>query len=233
MKIRRTNDTNPSNDYLKYKHDALQADSTSHLVDSAESSTSQGHPLPPARSSPTASRTSSYRQASSAMPPLSYHQASSLEGSRPRPPLRSYSPEPDDPDGIPLSASRSRTAPFGSQRSIAESLHSLRSTQQRQVSLPMKKRTDESGPPPVPPPMIPKRDQRTPSPRSFEPKKDSQHLYHNPAHLRAVQQKRVNEQVLDGDVDDDDDELMEQQRMNNVTEDSAVCIWRKQNISFT
>ena len=143
---------------------------------------------------------SSYRQAPVSVS-LSYRQAVDLPGFRPPPPVRSYSPDQDDGDEvdagvntIPLTTNRSRTTtPFGSHKSLSESIQSLRSNQQPALSLPVKKRSHEQPPPPpLPAPMVPKRDQRTPSPKSFEAKKDYQHHhYHNPAQLRTQQQKRL------------------------------------------
>jgi hypothetical protein len=179
------------------------------------------------------SRNSSYRQAPVNVS-LAYRQASTLPGSRPPPtPTRSYSPYPDDVDDnesnlntMPLTTNRSRTTtPFGSRKSLTESIQSLRSNQQPGLSLPVKKRSQEPPPPPpaVPPPMVPKRDQRTPSPKSFETKTDYQHHhYHNPAQLRAQQQR-----TTDNDVSSEDEELAQQQRLNNETEDSAVCMLRE------
>jgi hypothetical protein len=177
------------------------------------------------------SRNSSYRQ-----PPinvsLSYRQASTLPGSRPPPPpTRSYSPYPDDVDDndsnlntMPLTTNRSRTiTPLGSRKSLTESIQSLRSNQQPALSLPVKKRSHEPPPPALPPPMVPKRDQPTPSPKSFEAKTDYQHHhYHNPAQLRAQQQR-----TTDNDVSSEDEELAQQQRLNNATEDTEVCILGK------
>ena len=170
----------------KHKQPSSRVDSTSPLVESGDSYSSQGPPVLH-RSSPLPSREPSYRQAPNPVS-LSYVQASSISGVRPPPtPMRSYSPEPEE---IPTTSNtRSRTTtPFGSHKSLSESIQSLRSTQQRAITLPMKKRSDE--PPPLPAPILPKREQRTPSPRSVDPKKDYQHHhYHNPAQLRAEQQR--------------------------------------------
>jgi hypothetical protein len=176
---------------------------------------------------------SSYRQAPVSVS-LSYRQASALPGFRPPPPpVRSYSPDQDDVDEVdstintvPLTTNRSRTTtPFGSHKSLSESIQSLRSNQQPALSLPVKKRSHEPPPlpPPLPAPILPKRDQRTPSPKSFDAKKDYQHHhYHNPAQLRAQQQRAKN-----NDVSSEDDEFeQQQQQLNNATEDSAVCIFR-------
>jgi len=169
---------------------------------------------------------SSYRQAPVS---VSYQQASVFPGSRPPPPRRSYSPDQDDVDEVdstintvPLTTNRSRTTtPFGSHKSLSESIQSLRSNQQPALSLPVKKRSHE--PPPLPAPMLPKRDQRTPSPKSFDAKKDYQHHhYHNPAQLRAQQQRAKN-----NDASSSDEEFEQQQQLNNANEDSAVCILRK------
>lgn len=216
-------------DYSKYKHEVLKGDSssTSHLVDSVETNTSQAPPpLPalPIRSSPMTSTHSSYRQAPVS---VSYQQASVFPGSRPPPPRRSYSPDQDDLDEansnintVPVTTNRSRTTtPFGSHRSLAESVQSFRSNTQPPLSLPVKKRPQE--PPPLPAPMIPKRDQRTPSPKSFDGKKNYQHHhYHNPAQLRAQQQKEIN----DDGSSDEEFQQQQQQQFNNANEDSAVCI---------
>lgn len=170
---------------------------------------------------------SSSRQAPVAVS-LSYRQASSLPGFRPPVPTRSYSPDQDDVDEVdsnintmPLTTNRSRTTtPFGSHKSLTESIQSLRSNTQPALSLPVKKRSQE--PPPLPAPMVPKRDQRTPSPKSFDSKKTYQHHhYHNPAQLRSQQQKEIN-----NDISSDDEEFQqEQQKLNNVKEDSAVSIF--------
>lgn len=219
-------------DYSKYKHEVLKGDSssTSHLVESAESSTSQAPPVTN-RQSPMTSTHSSYRQAPVSVP-LAYRQASALPGFRPpAPPTRSYSPDQDDGDEIdtsvnviPLTTNRSRTTtPFGSHKSLSESIHSLRSNQQPALSLPVKKRSQE--PPPLPAPIVPKRDQRTPSPKSFEAKKDYQHHhYHNPAQLRVHQQQK---QRLAHNDTSSDDEFELKQQPNNANEDSAVCIFTK------
>ena len=151
---------------------------------------------------------------------IPYRQASAFSDVRPPPHARSYSPDQDDIDDndsnlntMPLTANRSRTTPMGSRKSLSESIQSLRSNQQTALSLPVKKRSQEP-----PPPMVPKRDQRTPSPKSSEAKKDYQHHhYHNPAQLRAQKQG-----TAVGDVSSEDEEL--QQRLNNVAEDSAVCL---------
>ncbi len=160
---------------------------------------------------------------------MSYRQASALPGFRPPPPARSYSPDQDDVDEmdsnintVPLTTNRSRTnTPFGSHKSLSESIQSLRSNQQPGLSLPVKKRSQE--PPPLPAPIVPKREQRTPSPKSFGTKKDHQHHhYHNPAQLRAQQQRAKN-----NDASSSDEEFEQQQQLNNANEDSAVCILRK------
>ncbi|CAF1123008.1 unnamed protein product [Rotaria sp. Silwood1] len=215
-------------DYTKYKHEVLKGDSssTSHLVESAESSTSQV-PSIPKRSSSMTSTHSSYRQAPPPVPlPLSYQEANTFPGSRP-PPLPpskpSYSPDNDDIDddidtsvnAMPLTTNRSRTiTPFGSHKSLTESIQSLRSNQQPGLSLPVKKRSHE--PPPLPPSIISKHDQQTSSPKLFNAKKDYQHhQYHNPAQLKVHQQTKPN------DISSDEDELEHQQQLNNTTEDSA------------
>ena len=219
-------------EYPQYKHEVLKGDSTStsQLVESAESNASQAPPLPN-RPSPMTSANSSYRQPPINVP-LSYRQASALPGFRPPPPpMRSYSPTQDDVDEndsnlnvMPLTVTRSRATPsFGSRKSLTESLHSIKSNQQPAVFLPVKKRSHDA-PPPVPAPMVPKRDQHTPSPRSFEAKKDYQHHhYHNPTQLRPQkQQKPIND-----DLSSEDEEFEQQQRLNNANEDSAVCIFRR------
>jgi len=136
-------------DYSKYKHESLKGDSssTSHLVESAETNSIQAPPIP-ARPSPMTSTHSSYRQAPSTSISFSYRQASALPGFRPSIPSNSYSPEQDDGDevstsinAIPLTINRSRTnTPFGSHKSLSESIQSLRSNQQPSISLPVKKR---------------------------------------------------------------------------------------------
>ncbi|CAF3831088.1 unnamed protein product [Rotaria sordida] len=154
----------------KYKREVLKGDlsSTSYLVESAESSTSQSPPVP-RRPSPMASSHSSYRQTSVNIS-LSYQQASAFPNSYPPPTsLRSYSPDQDDDDGddendvsikaMPLTANRSRTnTPFGSHKSLSDSIQSLRSNQQPALSLPVKKHSHE--PSPLPALMIQKPDQR-------------------------------------------------------------------------
>jgi hypothetical protein len=217
-------------DRSKYKHEVLKGDSssTSHLVESAESSTSQAPPVPN-RPSPMTSTHSSYRQAP-VNAVLAYHQASSLAGFRaPPPPIRSYSPDQDDEIDTnvhvtPVTTNRSRTiTPFGSHKSLSESIHSLRSNQQPALSLPVKKRSQE--PPPPPAPIVPKRDQRTPSPKSFEAKKDYQHHhYHNPGQLRAHQQQK--QRLAHNNSSSEEDEF-EQQQLNNTKEDSAVRIFTR------
>ncbi|CAF0933588.1 unnamed protein product [Rotaria sordida] len=91
-------------DYTKkYKHEVLKGDSssTSHLVESTESSASQVPPVPN-RSSSMTSTHSSYRQAPPPVPvPLAYQEANTFPGSRPPPPRRrSYTPDDDDGDDI-------------------------------------------------------------------------------------------------------------------------------------
>ena len=171
---------------------------------------------------------SSYRQAPIPVS-LSYHQASAFSGVRPPAPMRSYSPDPDDVDtgstiihGMPSNAIRSRTTtPFGSHKSLSESIQSMRSNHQP-ISLPMKKRTQE--PPPLPAPIVPKRDQRSPSPRSPDAKKDYQHHhYHNPAQLRAQHQQHQ-QRPAENNTSSEEDELEKEQPMRNVSEDSAVRI---------
>lgn len=218
----------PSNDQAKkYKRDVLKGDSssTSHLVESAENSSNHPPPIP-SRPSPMLSTHSSYRQQTVPIA-FSYQQASTLNGNRPPPPLRSYSPDQDDGEEIeisvhamPLAANRSRTTtPFGSRKSLTESIQSLRSNQQSALSLPVKKRSQD--PPPLPAPMVPKREQRTPSPKSFEGKKDYQyHHYHNPTQIRT-QQKRTPPTTIPP-KDGSSDEEMEQ--LNSATEDAAVSI---------
>lgn len=200
--------------------------STSHLVESAESSTSQPPPVPN-RPSPMTGRHSSSHQVPLNMS-IPYRQASAFSDVRPPPHIRSYSPDQDDIDDndpnlntMPLTANRSRTTTMGSRKSLSESIQSLRSNQQTALSLPVKKRSQEP-----PPPTVPKRDQSTPSPKSSEAKKDYQHHhYHNPIQLRAQQQG-----TTAGDVSSEDEEL--QQRLNNVAEDSAVCLIKLEEQSF-
>ena len=198
----------PGGMHPKYKQPSSRVDSASPLVESGDSYSSHGGggpppSLPASRPSPVPSRESSYRHGPSA---LSYVQASSISGVRPPPtPLRSYSPEPEEL--IPASNTRSRTiTPFGSHKSLSESIQSLRSTQQRAISLPMKKRSDDAPPPPppLPAPILPKRDQRTPSPKPLDPKKDYQHHhYHNPAQLRAEQRRQTPRRSSDEDEGED------------------------------
>lgn len=213
-------------DYSKYKKEALRGDSssTSHLVESTESSTTNVPPQVPNRSSPMTSTHSSYRQAPISVP-LSYQQANVFPGSRPPPPLptRSYSPNEEDGDEgdasinpMSLPTSRSRTTtPFGSHRSLSESIHSLRSNQQPALSLPVKKRSHD--PPPLPPSNIPKREQQISSPKSFNAKNDYQHHYHNPEQL-AAQQHATHHDVSS------EEEFDHQKDSNDATEDSAVRI---------
>ncbi|CAF3717085.1 unnamed protein product [Rotaria sordida] len=211
-------------DYTKkYKHEVLKGDSssTSHLVESTESSASQVPPVPN-RSSSMTSTHSSYRQAPPPVPvPLAYQEANTFPGSRPPPPRRrSYTPDDDDGDDIdtsvnamPLTITRSRTTtPFGSHKSLSESIQSLRSNQQQALSLPTKKRSHE----PPPSSIISKHDQQTPSPKSFNTKKDYQHHhYHNPIQLKDQQK------IINSDASSEEDELQQQQQINNITEDSA------------
>jgi len=153
---------------------------------------------------------SSYRQAPSVS--LSYRQASALPGFRSTIPIKSYSPEQDEVDemsasinAMPLTINRSRTnTPFGSHKSLSESVQSLRSNQQPILSLPVKKRLHD-------PPTLPKRE---PSPKLIEAKKDYQHHhYHNPAQLRAQQQTKTE------NTSSEEDEIEHQQQIN---ESSAV-----------
>lgn len=213
----------------RYKKDVLRGDtsSTSHLVESAENHhTNSGGPPPlpppiPSRGSPVTSTHSSYRQATVSVP-LNYNQASSLPGFRPLPPQRSYSPADDDLDEddsnlnpVPMPSSRSRQAPFGSRKSLTESIQSLKSNQQSALHLPTKKRSNEP-----PQPIIPKRDEKSASPKSLEGKKDYQHHhYHNPAQLRAQQRGK-----LDQGNSSEEEELQHQQRFDDTNEDAAVCI---------
>ncbi|CAF3326638.1 unnamed protein product [Rotaria socialis] len=221
-KLRWGNNSNLPIDHSKYKHEALKGDSssTSHLVESAESSTSHAPPIPN-RSSPIPSTHSSYRQVPVSLP-LAYQEANAFPGSRRPPPTRSYSPDQDDGDEInasinamPITTNRSRTTtPFGSRKSLSESIQSLRSNQQPALSLPVKKRSQEAST--LPSSTIPKRDQQTPSPKLFSTKKDYQHHhYHNPAQLRAQQQAK------NSDASSEEDESKHQQQLNNATEDSA------------
>lgn len=216
---------NFNGDNSRYKKDILRGDtsSTSHLVESTETN-NQPPPLPPpipTRNSPIISTHSSYRQVPITVP-VTYPQASSLPGFRPLPPQRSYSPNGDDLDeddpnlnAVPLPSTRSRTTPFGSRKSLTESLHSLRSNQQSAIQLPTKKRSND-----VPAPLLPKRDERSASPKSPQSKNDYQHHhYHNPAHLRAAQQTGQ----FDQDVSSEDDEQIQRQ-FQNTNEGSPVSI---------
>ncbi|CAF3417419.1 unnamed protein product [Rotaria sp. Silwood1] len=209
-------------DYSKYKHESLKTDSssTSHLVESAETTSNQAPPPIPPRPSPLISTQSSYRQTTLTTVSLSYRQASALPGFRPTNPTRSYSPEHDDADDIstsinamPLTINRSRTnTPLGSHRSLSESIQSLRSNQQTGVLLPVKKRSHDL------PPILPKREQKTPSPNPFQAKNDYQHHhYHNPAQLRAQQQMKT-----DNTSSEEEEEEFDQQQMNQISEDSAA-----------
>ncbi|CAF1121772.1 unnamed protein product [Adineta steineri] len=205
-------------DYSKYKHESLKADSssTSHLVESAETNSIQVPPPIPARPSPMTSTHSSYRQAPSTSVSFSYRQASALPGFRPSMPTRPYSPEEEDADevstsinAIPLTTNRSRTnTPFGSHKSLSESIQSLRSNQQPALSLPVKKRVPEQ------PEILPKREQK---PISNESKSDYQHHhYHNPAQLRAQQQTKL------ADNTSSEEEELETQQTNQTSEGSAI-----------
>ncbi|CAF1257526.1 unnamed protein product [Adineta ricciae] len=215
----------PNNQGKKYGQDVLKGDSssTSHLVESAENNSNNPPPIP-SRPSPMLSTHSSYRHQTVPIA-FSYQQASTLNGSCPPPPLRSYSPDQDDGEEIeisvhamPLATNRSRTTtPFGSRKSLTESIQSLRSNQQSALSLPVKKRPQD--PPPLPAPMVPKRDHQTPSPKSFEGKKDYQyHHYHNPTQIRT-QPKRTPTTTIplrDGPSDE------EMEQLNSATEDAAL-----------
>ncbi|CAF1125679.1 unnamed protein product [Rotaria sordida] len=207
-------------DYSKYKHESLKTDSssTSHLVESVETTSMQVPPPVPPRPSPLISTQSSYRQTPLTSVSLSYRQASALPGFRPSNPTRSYSSEHDDADDIstsinamPLTINRSRAnTPLGSRRSLSESIQSLRSNQQTGISLPVKKRSHDL------PPILPKREQKTPSPNSFQAKNDYQHHhYHNPTQLRAQQQIKT-------DNTSSEEEEFEQQQMNQISEDSVA-----------
>jgi hypothetical protein len=189
-------------DYSKYKNESLS--STSHLVESAETNSVQAPPPIPARPSPMTSTHSSYRQAPSTSVSLSYRQASALPGFRLPPLTRSYSPEQDDEvstsmNAMPLTMNRSKTnTPFGSHKSLSESIQSLRSNQQPSVSLPVKKRSQD-----------------LPS-KPSEVKKDYQHHhYHNPAELITKSDNTSSEE----------EELFDQQQTNQPSELSAVCIF--------
>ena len=199
-------------DYSKYKHESLKTDSssTSHLVESAETNSIQAPPVP-VRPSPMTSTHSSYRQPPSTSVSLSYRQASALPGFLPPLPAHSYSPEDDDGDevstsinAIPLTTTRSRThTPFGSHKSLSESVQSLRSNQQPALLLPVKKRL----------PDLPKQEQITSSPKIYGNKKDYQHHhYQNPAELRNKTDNTSSEE----------EEFEQQQKANH--EVSAVCI---------
>ena len=188
-------------DYSKYKNES--SSSTSHLVETAESNSAQVPPPIPARPSPMTSTHSSYRQAPSTSVSLSYRQASALPGFRLPPPTRSYSPEREDDvstsvNAMPLSTSRSKTnTPFGSHRSLSESIQSLRSNQQPAVCLPVKKRSND----------LPL--------RSAEVKKDYQHHhYHNPAELIPKS---------DNTSSEEEEEFEQQQRINQTSNLPAVC----------
>lgn len=135
-------------DYSKYKNEA--SSSTSHLVESAETNSIQAPPPVPARPSPMTSTHSSYRQAPSSTVSLSYRQASALPGFRLPPPVtRPYSPEQDDEvsigmNAMPMGNNRlPAKSPFGSRKSLSESIQSLRSNQQPSVCLPTKKRSND------------------------------------------------------------------------------------------
>ena len=172
---------------------------------------------------------SSYRQVP-VPPQLSYQQANIFPGSHQPPPTRSYSPYEDDADEIdasvkamPLTTNRSR--PFGSHKSLSESIQSLRSNQQTPLSLPVKKRSQDA--PSLPAPMIPKRDQRTPSPKLSEAKNNyHHHHYQNSAQLKT-QRRRVN-----SETSSEDEELEHQRRINEANENSAVCILTKNKTSI-
>jgi len=207
-------------DYSKYKNESLKGDSssTSHLVESAETNSIQAPPIP-ARPSPMTSTHSSYRQAPSTSISFSYRQASALPGFRPSIPSNSYSPEQDDGDevstsinAIPLTINRSRTnTPFGSHKSLSESIQSLRSNQQPSLSLPLKKRSQD------PPGILPKREQKASPP---ETKIDYQHHhYHNQAQLQAEHPTKTD------NTSSEEDEFENHQQTNQTSEGSAVCIF--------
>ncbi|UJR23937.1 hypothetical protein I4U23_026906 [Adineta vaga] len=204
-------------DYSKYKHESLKADSssTSHLVESAETNSLQAPPVP-ARPSPMTSTHSSYRQTPSTTVSFSYRQASALPGFRSTASTRAYSPTEEDNDEVntninpmPLTNNRSRTnTPFGSHKSLSESIQSLRSNQQPAFSLPVKKRPQD------PPTLLPKREQRT-SPTDVT--KDYQHHhYHNPAQLHAEQQQQ---KIAESTSSEED---FEPQQTNQTSEASPV-----------
>lgn len=190
-------------DYSKYKNES--SSSTSHLVEAAENNSVQVPPPIPARPSPMTSTHSSYRQAPSTSVSLSYRQASALPGFRLPPPVRSYSPERDDDvstsiNPMPLSSNRSKTTtPFGSHRSLSESIQSLRSNQQP-VCLPVKKRCND----------LPL--------RSVDTKKDYQHHhYHNPAELMPKTDNTSSEE-------EEEEFDQHQQTTNPTSELSTVCL---------
>lgn len=143
------NDKTPSNgsksrwgnlpiDYSKSKVDSS---STSHLVESAETSSIQNvvPPVLPARPSPMTTNPTN-------LVSLSYRQASALPGFRPLDSIDGRSNSRMNDDEIPSTIyNRSRTTtPLGSHRSLSESIQSLRSNQQQHsLVLPMKKRSND------------------------------------------------------------------------------------------
>jgi len=184
-------------DYSKYKNES--SSSTSHLVESAETNSIQAPPVP-ARPSPMTSTHSSYRQAPSVS--LSYRQASALPGFRLPPPIRSYSPEQDDEvstsmNAMPLTINRPRLhTPFGSHKSLSESIQSLKSNQQPSISLPIKKRSNDL---PIKP---------------SEVKNDyHHHHYHNPIEL----------QTKNDNTSSEEEEFEHQQQINQTSEVSATA----------
>lgn len=137
-------------DYSKCKQDSS---STSHLVESAETTSIHTNSTAP----PIPSRPSALNplQNSANFVSLSYRQASALPGFRPLDEPYSNSmhrryDDDDENDGdsirrpIPMTNRSRTTTPLGSHRSLSESIQSLRSNQQPPLVLPMKKRSNET-----------------------------------------------------------------------------------------
>jgi hypothetical protein len=154
---------------------------------------------------------SSYRQPPSTSVSLSYRQASALPGFRLPPLTRSYSPEQDDEvstsiNAIPLTINRSRTnTPFGSHKSLSESIQSLKSNQQPSISLPIKKRLQDL---PIKP---------------SEGKKDYQHHhYHNPTELKNKTDNTSSEE------EEEEQQFQHKKQPNQTIELQPVCLFSQE-----
>ena len=127
---------------IDYSKSKVDSSSTSHLVESAETTSVQTVAPPPP---PLPARPSPMTNASNFVS-LSYRQASALPGFRPLDTNDSRPNYRNNDEDLPSTIyNRSRTTtPLGSHRSLCESIQSLRSNQQQHsLVLPMKKRSIE------------------------------------------------------------------------------------------